>query len=177
MNIKKLINDLFEKKFSGKIIVNYEKSEKGISFDILPEVLLDCVSIIHSHPKINFPLLVDIFGIDYSEYPIKTDHRFAVIYIFYSIEKKIRIKLRVLIPEDKLEVYSIYSCYKGAIFSEREVYDMYGIVFLGHPNLKRLLMPENFGSYPLRKDYPLKGKGERSQFPKYNIYNKVKGLV
>ena len=177
MNIKKLITHLFENKFSEKITSNYEKSEKDLNFDILPEVLLDCVSIIHSYPKINFPLLIDIFGIDYSEYSIKTDHRFAVIYIFYSIKEKIRIKLRVLVPEDKLEVYSIYSYYKGAIFSEREVYDMYGIVFLGHPNLKRLLMPENFGSYPLRKDYPLKGKGERSQFPKYNIYNKVNDLV
>jgi NADH-quinone oxidoreductase subunit C len=113
--------------------------------------------------------------VDYSGFtgdlPVK--NRFAVIYIFYSFIGNLRVKVRAFISDDNLEIDSICPEFKGADWPEREVYDMYGIVFRGHPGLKRILMPDYYEHYPLRKDYPLKGLGERSNFPKHTIYDKL----
>jgi NADH-quinone oxidoreductase subunit C len=65
---------------------------------------------------------------------------------------------------DNARLPSVFPLWKGADWMEREVYDMYGIEFVGHPDLRRILMPEEFTSYPLRKDYPLRGRGERHNF-------------
>jgi len=67
--------------------------------------------------------------------------------------------------EPDLEVASVYGVWKAADWLEREVFDMFGITFAGHPNLRRLLLPEQFASFPLRKDYPVQGRGERHNFP------------
>jgi NADH-quinone oxidoreductase subunit C len=70
-----------------------------------------------------------------------------------------------MLNEPNLKLPSVYSLWKGADWMEREVYDMYGIRFENHPNLLRILMPQEFAAYPLRKDYPLRGRGERHNFP------------
>jgi NADH-quinone oxidoreductase subunit C len=76
-----------------------------------------------------------------------------------------RLFVRAFLNDPDLTVPSVYSLWKGADWLEREVYDMYGIVFDGHPDLRRILLPEEFTSFPLRKDYPLRGRGERHNFP------------
>ncbi|HEO64239.1 MAG TPA: NADH-quinone oxidoreductase subunit C [Spirochaetes bacterium] len=158
----------------GDLIVNHHDFRGLLSVDIHGKDILTLVSCIHQDSRLNFPLLVDVSGVDYLEYDDEAClERFAVIYIFYSIVHDCRIKIRAFVPEVDPAIHSIYNEYKGADFTEREVYDMFGIRFIDHPNLKRILMPEDYGSNPLRKDYPLKGLGERSQFPKYNIYNKI----
>ncbi len=73
--------------------------------------------------------------------------------------------MRVYLDEPELSVPSVVPLWEGANWLEREVYDMFGIVFLGHPDLRRILMPEEFTAFPLRKDYPLQGRGERHNFP------------
>ena len=73
---------------------------------------------------------------------------------------------RSLERDEALEVRSCWDLWRGANWLEREVYDMFGVVFLGHPDLRRILMPDEFTSYPLRKDYPLRGRGERHNFPR-----------
>lgn len=111
-----------------------------------------------------FDLLVDITAIDYLHYPNAKD-RFGVIYCLANTKTGERLVVKTLLNEPELTIPSVYPLWKGADWMEREVYDMYGIIFDGHPDLRRILMPEEFTAYPLRKDYPLRGRGERHNFP------------
>jgi NADH-quinone oxidoreductase subunit C len=111
-----------------------------------------------------FDMLVDITAADYLHYPDAKD-RFGVIYVLLSTATGERLYVKTFLNEPELMLPSVYPLWKGADWMEREVYDMFGIVFEGHPDLRRILMPEEFTAYPLRKDYPLRGKGERHNFP------------
>jgi len=91
--------------------------------------------------------------------------RFGLVYLLASTETNERITLRVYLNEPELNVPSVVPLWEGANWMEREVFDMFGIVFDGHPDLRRILMPDEFTAYPLRKDYPLQGRGERHNFP------------
>jgi NADH-quinone oxidoreductase subunit C len=121
--------------------------------------LLSCLNAEHG-----FNMLVDITAVDYLEYEGATD-RFGVLYMLLNMESGERLIVRtaVNLPDPKLT--TVYSLWKGCDWMEREVYDMFGIEFDGHPDLRRILMPEEFAAFPLRKDYPLKGRGERHNFP------------
>ncbi|MDZ4780513.1 MAG: NADH-quinone oxidoreductase subunit C [Planctomycetia bacterium] len=111
-----------------------------------------------------FDLLVDITCVDYLNYRDAKD-RFGLVYLLASTETNERITLRVYLNEPELNVPSVVPLWEGANWMEREVFDMFGIVFDGHPDLRRILMPDEFTAYPLRKDYPLQGRGERHNFP------------
>jgi len=113
---------------------------------------------------LGFDVLFEITAADYLKYPGARD-RFGVVYGLLNMTTGERVYLRTFLNEPELALPSAFSLWKGADWLEREVYDMYGIVFDGHPNLKRILMPEAFTSFPLRKDYPLRGRGERHNFP------------
>ena len=111
-----------------------------------------------------FDMLADLTAVDYLHYPNATD-RYAVIYCLTNMATGERLVVKTFANDPDPIVPSCFSLWKGADWMEREVYDMYGIVFEGHPDLRRILMPEGFVSYPLRKDYPLRGRGERHNFP------------
>jgi NADH-quinone oxidoreductase subunit C len=111
-----------------------------------------------------FDMLIDLTAVDYLHYPEARD-RFGLVYALLDMNTGVRIYVKTFLNEPNLEVPSVFSLWKGADWMEREVYDMYGIVFTGHPDLRRILMPEEFTAYPLRKDYPLRGRGERHNFP------------
>ncbi len=111
-----------------------------------------------------FQQLAEIGAADYLNYPEARD-RFGIWYILVNIATGARLIVKTFLNEPDLSLSSVFSLWKGADWMEREVYDMYGIVFSGHPDLRRILMPEEFTSYPLRKDYPLRGRGERHNFP------------
>ena len=100
-----------------------------------------------------FDVLMDLFGVDFLHWEEKA-LRFEVVYNFYSTEKKERIFLKVGVPEKDPVVDSVTALWPAANWYEREVWDMFGIQFKGHPNLKRILMYEEFQGHPLRKDYP-----------------------
>lgn len=110
-----------------------------------------------------FDLLVDITAVDYLHYPEAKD-RFGLVYLLTNTTTGERITVKTMLNEPDLNVPSVYGLWKGADWMEREVYDMYGIVFDSHPDLRRILMPEGFVGHPLRKDYPLRGYGERHNF-------------
>jgi len=134
-------------------------------------------------PNLRYDMLAELNGVDYLNYP-GARHRFAVNYGLTAVERNNRLWLKVFVDptrdtgpgqdvrdEDVIEkgdpglkVDSVCSVWPGAEWMEREVYDMYGIVFVGHPDLRRILTWNGFGSYPLRKDYPLRGVGEREQY-------------
>jgi NADH-quinone oxidoreductase subunit C len=111
-----------------------------------------------------FDMLAELTAADYLYYPNAKD-RFGVVYGLLNTATGERIYVKTYLNEPDLALPSAYSLWKGADWMEREVYDMYGIVFTGHPDLRRILMPEEFTGFPLRKDYPLRGRGERHNFP------------
>jgi len=111
-----------------------------------------------------FDFLTDITCVDYLNYR-DADDRFGLVYLLASTLSNERITLRVFLNEPQLVVPSAVPLWAGADWMEREVWDMFGIRFEGHPDLRRILMPEEFTAFPLRKDYPLQGRGERHNFP------------
>ncbi len=111
-----------------------------------------------------FDMLVDLTAVDYLYFPDAVD-RFGVIYALLNVTSGERLVVKTMLNEPELSLPSVFPLWKGADWMEREVFDMYGIRFEGHPNLRRILMPEEFAAYPLRKDYPLRGRGERHNFP------------
>jgi NADH-quinone oxidoreductase subunit C len=114
--------------------------------------------------KCGFDMLVEVTAVDYLHYPNARD-RFGVIYCLLNTQSGERVIVKVLLNEPDLTIPSAFPLWKGADWMEREVYDMYGIIFDGHPDLRRILMPTEFTSFPLRKDYPLRGRHERHNFP------------
>jgi NADH-quinone oxidoreductase subunit C len=88
-----------------------------------------------------------------------------VIYCLLNTITGERLIVKTFLNPPELQLPSVYPLWRSADWLEREVYDMYGITFAGHPDLRRILMPEEFTAFPLRKDYPLKGRGERHNFP------------
>jgi NADH-quinone oxidoreductase subunit C len=111
-----------------------------------------------------FDMLFELTAADYLHYPSARD-RFGIVYGLLNTNTGERVYVRTFLNEPELTLPSAYPLWKGADWLEREVYDMYGIVFSGHPDLRRILLPEEFTSFPLRKDYPLRGRGERHNFP------------
>jgi NADH-quinone oxidoreductase subunit C len=111
-----------------------------------------------------FDLLVDVTCVDYLNYRDATD-RFGLVYLLANTRTAARLTVRVMVNEPDPQVASLTGIWKAADWLEREVWDMFGIRFEGHPDLRRILMPEEFTAFPLRKDYPLQGRGERHNFP------------
>jgi NADH-quinone oxidoreductase subunit C len=110
-----------------------------------------------------FDMLTDVTAVDLLEYG--GEDRYRVVYQLINTATGQRLEVRVHVNDPEPRLPSMYSTWRSADWLEREVYDMFGVVFDGHPNPKRLLMPEEFQSFPLRKDYPVKGRGERHNFP------------
>ncbi len=116
------------------------------------------------HQQHAFDLLVDITCVDYLNYRDARD-RFGLVYQLAAVGTNQRLTVRVMLNEPQLTVPTVTDLWEGANWLEREVWDMFGIRFEGHPDLRRILLPEEFTAHPLRKDYPLQGRGERHNFP------------
>lgn len=111
-----------------------------------------------------YDMLIDVTAVDYLEYPDAID-RFGVIYILLDTKTGARLQIKTMLNEPDLTLPTACTFWMAADWMEREVYDMFGIRFEGHPDLRRILLPDEFAAYPLRKDYPLRGRGERHNFP------------
>jgi NADH-quinone oxidoreductase subunit C len=105
------------------------------------------------HDEFGFNYLTDLCGID--RYPVEP--RFWIVYHLCSMERRQRLRIKTALPNLRLQISSITSIWKAADWLEREVFDMYGIWFEGHPDLRRILLPPEWKGFPLRKDYPLRG--------------------
>lgn len=114
--------------------------------------------------SLGFDMLIDVTGIDYLNYPDARD-RYGVVYGLVSTATGQRVYVKTFVNDPEPKLPSAVSLWRGADWLEREVYDMFGVVFEGHPDLRRILLPDEFTAYPLRKDYPVRGRGERHAFP------------
>jgi NADH-quinone oxidoreductase subunit C len=128
---------------------------------VAPDRLLDVLG--YLKVDLGFDLLVDVSAADYLHYPDAKD-RYGVWYILVSVSTGQRLYVKTFVNDPEPAVPSVYPLWHGADWMEREVYDMYGIVFDGHPDLRRILLPDEFTAHPLRKDYPMRGRGERHNF-------------
>lgn len=140
--------------------------------------LSESMSVLHDSPMLNFDLLIDVCGVDYADHPDKHQFksRFAVIYHLLSLNLNHRLRVRVFCEDDEQPVVpSVVDIWAGANWFERETFDLYGIVFDGHPDLRRLLTDYGFVGHPLRKDFPLSGHVEMRYDPveKRVIYQPV----
>ena len=140
----------------GKFDVKRAPLDKwGITAVVAAPYLHNAVQFLKEESGIKFDMLVDIAGIDYLTYPNHEGPRFAVSYAFKSMKNPgARIRLKVLVSEESLKVPTISDLYANANWYEREVYDQFGVIFEGHPDLRRLLNHVEFVGHPLRKDYP-----------------------
>ncbi len=114
--------------------------------------------------QLGFDLLVDVTCVDYLNYRDAKD-RFGMVYLLANVETNERITVRTFLNDPQPTVPSVVDLWEGANWLEREVWDLFGIRFSGHPDLRRVVLPEEFQAHPLRKDYPLQGRGERHNFP------------
>ena len=130
---------------------------------ISPDRLYDVMEFLRDDPRTRFEQLCDLTCVDYMNYPDAED-RFGVVYSLLSLTHQHRLWVKVFVNDPDPEVDSITSIWHGAEWPEREVYDLFGVSFAGHPDLRRIVLPQNFVDHPLRKDYPLRGKGEREAF-------------
>lgn len=118
---------------------------------IRKEFLLPVVKFLKEDPQLNFSLLIDLTGVDY----LGRSPRFEVVYNVFSLAHQVRLRVKVQVEEKEPEVDSLVPLWPIANWYEREVWDMFGVRFKGHPDLKRILMYEGFEGHPLRKDYPI----------------------
>lgn len=135
----------------GKAIYEAKEFAGEITLIIDPDQI---VGVARAFKADGWNYLVDLAGLDYSTYPGHKGLRFGVAYTLYSFARNARLRLRTLTDET---VPSVSSVWKNANWHEREAWDMFGIVFEGHPNLERILMWEGFNGHPLRKDFPIRG--------------------
>jgi len=164
--IEKLINSELTNKIK-KTSINFNEL-------LIETNEVELVTVIHflkSDDKLRFRQLIEIAGVDYPE----NEKRFKLIYLLLSHEKNIRIKISISFEVEK-KIPSITKIYPSANWMEREVFDMYGIEFIDHPDLRRILTDYNFEGHPLRKDFPLTGFNEvrYSEKEKKVIYEPVK---
>lgn len=154
--------DNLKAKFPDAILAGHVDAARGeTSVSIAATRLLDLARYLHDAPEAAFDQLTDICSVDYPEDQL----RFEVVYHLHSLPLGQRLRLKARITEDDPTIASVTGIWKGAEFLEREVYDMMGIRFSGHPDLRRILMPEDYAEgYPLRKDFPTEGRGWRSEF-------------
>ena len=165
-NLEKLINSELSSKIQSSSINNEE-----LLIEINEKDLLDVVQFLKLNENCKFKQLIDIAGVDYPE----NDKRFELIYLFLSHENNTRIKLLIKF-EINQTINSITKIFPSANWMEREVFDMYGIKFKNHPDLRRILTDYGFKGHPLRKDFPLTGFNEvrYSEKDKKVIYEPVK---
>ena len=164
--LEQLINSELSSKIHNSSINNQE-----LLIEISEDNLVDVVQFLKLNDNCKFKQLIDIAGVDYPE----NDKRFELIYLFLSHENNTRIKLLIKFEVNQT-INSITKIFPSANWMEREVFDMYGIKFKNHPDLRRILTDYGFKGHPLRKDFPLTGFNEvrYSEKDKKVIYEPVK---
>ena len=164
--IEKIINSELASKVQQSIFNNEE-----LTVEINVNDLVEVVQFLKSNDKCKFRQLIDIAGVDYPE----KDKRFQLVYLFLSHENNIRIKILIKFQLDE-SINSLTKIFPSSNWMEREVFDMYGIKFKNHPDLRRILTDYGFKGHPLRKDFPLTGFNEvrYSEKEKKVVYEPVK---
>jgi NADH-quinone oxidoreductase subunit C len=152
----------------GDKLVSAVSALGEVTVVVKPEHLLDAAAALRDTPGLKFEQLIDLCGVDYRDYGEGgwKDKRFAVVYHLLSLSHNWRVRLRVFAADDEFPVVdSLIGIWPAANWYEREAFDLYGIVFNGHPDLRRILTDYGFVGHPFRKDFPLSGNVEMRYDP------------
>ena len=147
----KKLTAIIKEKF-GKREYSYNISNNQLCIKVKKDILIYVLNTLKEDKDLDFKQLIDICAVDY---PNKED-RFEIVYHLLSLGLNQRIRIKVLVKDGEI-IPSVVSCYSAANWFEREIWDLFGIVFSGHPDLRRILTDYGFEGYPLRKDFPLTG--------------------
>ena len=143
--------DRINSKYKGVILDSHDfRGDQTIT--VKKNALIELFKCLRDDPELDFKFLMDLTAVDYLN---RKDNRFEVVYHFYSLKHNHRLRVKIPVSEDDCTIDSVSSLWKTANWYEREVWDLYGIKFNGHPDMRRILLYEEFKGHPLRKDYPI----------------------
>lgn len=147
-----MILERLKRQFSTELIQAEERLGETVVI-IKREKSHEILAWLRDDPELKFEFLIDLCGVD--RFGLNELPRFAVVFELYSLILNHRLRLKVPVPEEDCRIASVTDLWKGADWLERECWEMFGIVFQGHPNLRHLLLFDGFEGFPLRKDYPI----------------------
>ncbi len=177
---------LLKERLGDKLLAHETGADGILIIEVAPAALIDVAETVYEDPALEFKLLLDLCGVDFLQYGesewrtqettltgysrgchrmpndggLTDKPRFAVVYQLLSLTHNQRLRIKVLLPVEQPEVLSVYRLWNSANWYEREAFDLFGIVFVGHPDLRRLLTDYGFVGHPFRKDFPLIGEVE-----------------
>ena len=143
-------------------VLGSEEFRNDLTILVRKDDIVRVAEFVKSDPDLLFDLVIDVCGVDLYQ----PEQRFEVVYNLYSLNMKRYLRLKVRVGEDNPVVPTVTSVWPGANWHERETWDMFGIKFAGHPDLRRIYMPEEFEHYPLRTDFPLMGIPDSLPLPR-----------
>ncbi|KMP11182.1 NADH dehydrogenase [Candidatus Nitromaritima sp. SCGC AAA799-A02] len=145
------IIDKVKSKYSN-VVIDFHDFRGDPTVTVKKNCILELFKFLRDDPDLDFNFLMDLTAVDYLN---RKETRFEVVYHLYSLKHNHRLRVKTPVGEEDGAIDSISSLWKTANWYEREVWDLYGIKFNGHPNLRRILLYEEFKGHPLRKDYPI----------------------
>ncbi len=147
-------------------VLGYDDFRNQPTITVKPESAFETLRFLRDDKEAGYDFLVDVTAVDYQDR--SRLGRFAVVYHLCRMETGKRMRVKAYLPAEDPEIESVTPLWHCADWAEREVYDLMGVKFRNHPDLRRIMLPEGFEFHPLRKDYPVRGRGERDSFVKYD---------
>jgi NADH-quinone oxidoreductase subunit C len=145
------IQEKLEEKF-GDVVSNFEESYNVLSFEATAANNLKVLQFLFDEPSLQFQFLTDLCGVNL---PDDAGREISVVYHLHNLTQNIRLRFKIFVPVAAPDVFTASNLFSSANWMERETYDFYGVNFVGHPNLKRILNVDEMDYFPLRKEYPL----------------------
>jgi NADH-quinone oxidoreductase subunit C len=145
------IQEKLQEKF-GDVVSNFEESYNILSFEATAANNLKVLQFLYDEPSLQFQFLTDLCGVNF---PDDAGREISVVYHLHNLAQNIRLRFKIFVPVAAPDVFTACNLFSSANWMERETYDFYGVNFVGHPNLKRILNVDEMDYFPLRKEYPL----------------------
>lgn len=146
------IQKQIEAKFAAQVS-DFRVESDILTFHASPTSIKEVIRYMHSDEVLRFNFLTDLCGVHYPDNDPQS--QFAVVYLLHNWIDNVRVWVKTFLPADKVEVDTVTDVFEAANWMERETYDFYGVKFIGHPNLKRILNDDGMTSFPMRKEFPL----------------------
>jgi NADH-quinone oxidoreductase subunit C len=145
------IQEKLQEKF-GDLVSNFEESYGLLSFEATAANNLKVLQFLYDEPSLQFQFLTDLCGVNF---PDDAGREISVVYHLHNLTENVRLRFKIFVPVTVPDVFTACHLFSSANWMERETYDFYGVNFVGHPNLKRILNVDEMDYFPLRKEYPL----------------------